>query len=190
MTTQERAFIGLGSNLSSPEQQLLSALDEIAVTPGITLCGRSSLYRSAPVGFADQPNFINAVAEVRTALTPIELLDELLAIERCHGRVRDFPNAPRTLDLDILIYGDLQLASPALTLPHPRAHLRGFVLWPLFELAPDAHIPGRGSVRALLAQNREQSIARIADVTTVRLALGSLVGAWVNVQDAEPGRVN
>lgn len=186
MTARERAFIGLGSNLASPEQQVLSALDEIALTPGIALCRRSSLYRSAPIGYAEQPAFINAAVEVRTAFGPEELLSELLAIEQRHGRVRDFPNAPRTLDLDILLYGALQFIGPRLTLPHPRAHLRAFVLWPLFELAPDADIPGRGSIRDLLGGIRDQDVTRIADVTTVRLALGSLSGAWMNTRDAHP----
>lgn len=172
----ERAFIGLGSNLRSPEQQLLTAFDEIAATPGIALRARSSLYRSAPIGYPDQPHFINAVAEIRTTLTPVELLRELLAIEQCHGRVREFTNAPRTLDLDILTYGDLQLSSPALSLPHPRAHQRLFVLLPLSELAPDLLLPGHGSVSHLIAQCHDQLITRIGDALTVRLALGSLVG--------------
>jgi 2-amino-4-hydroxy-6-hydroxymethyldihydropteridine diphosphokinase len=173
----ERAFIGLGSNLHAPEQQLLAAFDEIAATPGITLCARSSLYRSAPIGYLEQPQFINAVAEVRTTLTPAELLAELLAIEHCHGRIREFANAPRTLDLDILTFGNLQFSTPALTLPHPQAHLRLFVLLPLYELAPDLAIPGRGSVSGLIPHCSDQSVSRIGDALTVRLALGSLVGA-------------
>jgi len=172
-----RAFVALGSNLHSPERQVLAGFDEIAATPGVDLLARSSLYRTAPVGYDDQPDFINAVAEIRTRLTPAELLDELLAIEASRGRVRDFANAPRTLDLDILIYDDLQLSTDRLTLPHPRAHLRAFVLHPLVEIAPDAVIPGLGPAWHWLAGVRDQDIRRIAEEVTFRLALGSLVGA-------------
>lgn len=174
MTT---AYIGLGSNLHSPERQILAAFDEIAATPGVELVARSSLYRTAPVGYADQPEFVNAVAAVRTALAPLELLAELLAIERTHGRVREIPNGPRTLDLDVLIYGDLQIAGEALTLPHPRAHERAFVLWPLLEIAPSCVIPGRGRALDCLLQVRDQPIDRIAEEVTLRIAYGSFVGA-------------
>lgn len=161
MPDEQTSYIGLGSNLESPQQQLLSALEALAATPGVRLVRHSSLYRSAPVGFADQPDFWNAVAEVRTTLSPQELLDALLAIERRHRRVRAFRNAPRTLDLDILIYGDVQMAKPALTLPHPRAHLRAFVLYPLLEIAPDAVFPGLGPARAWLTHVQGQGIERI-----------------------------
>lgn len=173
------AYLGLGSNLQTPVQQLLAAFDEIASTPGITLSKRSSLYRTAPIGYADQPDFVNAVAEIRTTLTPHELLDELLVIEQCHGRVREFANAPRTLDIDILIYDDLQYTDSRLALPHPRAHQRAFVLYPLLEIAPGCVIPGRGSARSLLAacsECRRQPISRIGEEVTLRMALGSLVG--------------
>jgi 2-amino-4-hydroxy-6-hydroxymethyldihydropteridine diphosphokinase len=163
MPDEQTSHIGLGSNLESPQQQLLSALEALAATPGVRLVRHSSLYRSAPVGFTDQPDFWNAVAEVRTTLSPRELLDALLAIERRHRRVRAFRNAPRTLDLDILIYGDVQMASPALTLPHPRAHLRAFVLHPLLEIAPDAVFPGLGPARDWLARVQDQGIERICD---------------------------
>ena len=174
--TEARAYIGLGSNLGSPERQILAAFDALAATPAIRLVQCSSLYRTAPIGYADQPDFLNAVAEVRTRLAPFELLEALLAIERRHKRVRDFPNAPRTLDLDILIYGDLQTNDRQLVLPHPRAHLRAFVLRPLLEIAPDCVIPGRGPARNCLAAVDDQSINRIAEEVTFRLALGSLVG--------------
>lgn len=179
MAHERTAYIGLGSNLCSPEQQVLSAFDEIGALPGVTLTRRSSLYRTAPIGYADQPRYVNAVARVSTVLAPEELLEELLAIEQSHGRVREFANAPRTLDLDILIYGDLQQASRALTLPHPRAHLRAFVLYPLMEIAPECVVPGRGPVPRLIAGSaecRNQPIVRIAEERTVRLALGWLAG--------------
>jgi 2-amino-4-hydroxy-6-hydroxymethyldihydropteridine diphosphokinase len=175
--SEQRAFIGLGSNLVSPERQILTAFDEIAATPGVTLVASSSLYRTAPVGFDDQPHFVNAVAEVRTGLAPPDLLRELLAIERAHGRERTFPNAPRTLDLDILLYGDLIYASEGLLIPHPRAHLRAFVLLPLLELAPTIEIPGQGAARDWLARCGTQGIARIGESLTLRLALGSVVEA-------------
>lgn len=172
-----RAFLALGSNLHSPERQVLAGFDEIAATPGVDLLARSSLYRTAPVGYEDQPDFVNAVAEIRTSLAPGDLLQELLAIEASRGRVRDLANGPRTLDLDILIYDDLQVRTERLTLPHPRAHLRAFVLYPLLEIAPDAVLPGLGPARHWLSGVREQGIRRIAEEVTFRLALGSLVGA-------------
>lgn len=172
-----QAYIGLGANLDWPEQQLLGAFDAIAATPGVTLRARSSLYRSAPVGYADQPDFINACAEIRTTLTPHQLLEALLAIERSHGRVREFVNAPRTLDLDILIYDALQMKDERLTLPHPRCHERAFVLYPLVEIAPLCVIPGRGPAQALLHEVRGQPVARIAEEVVLRLAYGSFATA-------------
>lgn len=177
MNQEHRAFIGLGSNLKSPERQLLGAFDALDAAPGIRLTKRSSLYRTAPVGYANQPDFLNAVAEIQTRLSPLELLDALLAIERRHGRVREFPNAPRTLDLDILMYGDLQFSTGQLTVPHPRAHLRAFVLMPLIEIAPDCVLPGQGPVRTLLDQVRAQEVTHVAEEVTFRLALGSFAGA-------------
>jgi 2-amino-4-hydroxy-6-hydroxymethyldihydropteridine diphosphokinase len=160
---EEQAFVGLGSNLESPQRQLLSALDALAATPGVRRLRCSSFYRSAPVGFVDQPDFCNAVAEIRTTLPPVELLQALLAIERRQRRVRAFRNAPRTLDLDVLIYGDLRMTSEALTVPHPRAHLRAFVLIPLLEIAQDAVFPGLGPARDWLARVQDQGIQRISD---------------------------
>jgi 2-amino-4-hydroxy-6-hydroxymethyldihydropteridine diphosphokinase len=110
----------------------------------------SGFYRSAPVD-ATGPDYVNAVAEVRTTLSAPDLLAALQRIEAAHGRTRPFPNAPRTLDLDLLLHGDAVVVSPALTLPHPRMHQRAFVLVPLAELAPDAAIPGAGPVADLLA---------------------------------------
>jgi 2-amino-4-hydroxy-6-hydroxymethyldihydropteridine diphosphokinase len=155
------AHIGLGANLDDPEQQVRAALDELAVTPGVTLERRSSLYRTAPIGYDNQPDFINAVARVRTTLAPQALLDALLDIERRHGRVREFLNAPRTLDLDVLLYEDRQISTDTLNVPHPRAHLRAFVLLPLLEVSPDVVIPGIGAASDFLAQVQDQAISRI-----------------------------
>ncbi len=139
------AFIGLGANLADPGAQVLRALDELAHLPRCALVARSSLWRSAAVGYADQPEFINAIAQLDSGLTADELLDALQRVETTHGRVRSFANAPRTLDLDLLLFGDEVRATPRLTLPHPRMHERAFVLKPLLEIAPDAQIPGHGS---------------------------------------------
>ena len=161
--TPHRAFLALGSNLEAPERRLLQAFDQIAATPGITLVRRSSLYRTAPIGFADQPDFINAVAEVLTTLSPHELLAAALDVEQQQGRVREFQNAPRTLDVDVLFYGDQHVDSATLTLPHPRAHERAFVLKPLLEIAPHCVIPGRGPARDFLPACADQGIQRIVD---------------------------
>ena len=154
------AFVGLGSNLDRPLDQITSALAELDALPATRLARRSSLYRTEPVGYADQPDFVNAVAELRTTLEPHALLDALLALEQAHGRVRSIPNGPRTLDLDLLLYDALVLAGPKLTLPHPRMHERAFVLVPLDEIAPQAEIPGRGRVADLLAALDRSSVRR------------------------------
>lgn len=154
------AFIALGSNLDDPALHVDQAFGELARLSSSRLLTRSSLYRSGPVGLLDQPDFINAVAQIETALDPHGLLDALLEIEHAHGRVREFINAPRTLDLDILMYGDLQCNERRLILPHPRMHQRAFVLQPLLEIAPDCHIPGRGTVAELLASCAGQRIER------------------------------
>jgi len=145
------AFIALGSNLDDPPAQIASALDALAAMPQTRLGRVSSLYRNPPVGYLDQPDFVNAVAMVETELAPRELLERLLAIESARGRVRDFPNAPRRLDLDIALYGDRVIREPGLIVPHPRLCERAFVLVPLAEIAPDAVVPGRGRVADLVA---------------------------------------
>ena len=132
------AAIALGSNLNDPEAQVRRGFDEIAALPQTQLRARSGLYRTAPVGYADQPDFINACALVDTALAPRALLEGLLAIERAHDRVRTIPNGPRTLDLDIILYGDQVIDEPGLTIPHPKARDREFVLKPLGDVWPDA----------------------------------------------------
>ncbi|MGA0025033.1 MAG: 2-amino-4-hydroxy-6-hydroxymethyldihydropteridine diphosphokinase, partial [Burkholderiales bacterium] len=114
------ACIALGANIGEPVRQVEAAFSALAALPDTRLIARSSLYRSAPVGYADQPDFVNAVAIIETALAPQALLDALLGIERAHGRVRDFANAPRTLDLDIVLYGDQVVQEPGLTIPHAR----------------------------------------------------------------------
>jgi len=156
-----KAFVGLGANLGEPEAQVRRALTALAELPGTRLLAASSLYRSAPVGVVAQLDFINAVAEVETALTARALLDALLAMETRFGRRREFPNAPRTLDLDLLLYGDRVIDEPELVVPHPRMHERAFVLAPLAEIAPDIAIPGKGRAAALLAACADQRIEKI-----------------------------
>jgi len=155
------AFVGLGANLEDPVQQVSQAVTELDGIDRTRLLAASSLYRSEPVGYADQPHFINAVAKLQTRLSPHELLDALHVIENRHGRRRSVRNAPRTLDLDLLIYGVLVLQEEGLTLPHPRMHERAFVLMPLAELAPDACVPGRGSVAQLLAQVDRSGVEKL-----------------------------
>ncbi len=156
------AFIGLGANLDDPRDQVQRALGELARLPQSTLVARSTLWHSAPVGYANQPAFVNAVARLETGLSADALLDELQKVESAHGRARSFANAPRTLDLDLLLYGEEVRASPRLTLPHPRMHERAFVLNPLLEIAPEAVIPGHGSARANLQAVADQACERIA----------------------------
>jgi 2-amino-4-hydroxy-6-hydroxymethyldihydropteridine diphosphokinase len=155
------AYIGLGSNLAEPQSQVESALRELSSLPASRLVARSSLYRSAPVGYGAQPDFINAVAALDTALGAPELLRELQALEGRHARERSFRDAPRTLDLDLLLFGDETISEPALVVPHPRMHERAFVLEPLVEIAPQARIPGRGRAVDCAARCREQKIERI-----------------------------
>ena len=158
-----RAFIGLGANLGDPESQVRRAVLELGKLPGTRLLAASSPYRSAPVGVGTQPDYINAVAEIETSLRARALLDELLTMEARFGRERPSPGAPRTLDLDLLIYGDEEIEEPNLIVPHPRMHERAFVLMPLAEIAPDVVIPGRGSIRTLLAACRGQKISKIGE---------------------------
>lgn len=144
------AFVGLGSNLDDPPAHIHRALERLAALPGTRLVRRSSLYRNPPAGDPDQPDFVNAVAKIETRLEARELLEQLLAIERVHGRVREVPGGPRTLDLDLLLYGGRTLREPALTVPHPRMLDRAFVMIPLAEIAPDAVVPGGGRVADLV----------------------------------------
>lgn len=154
------AYVGVGSNLDGPQRQVAQALGELDGIPGTRVVKRSSLYRSAPVGYAAQPEFVNAVAALDTTLDPEALLGELQAIEARHGRSRSLPNAPRSLDLDLLLYGEAAQRSARLTLPHPRMHERAFVLKPLVELDPGIAIPGRGRALDLLAACAGQRVEK------------------------------
>jgi 2-amino-4-hydroxy-6-hydroxymethyldihydropteridine diphosphokinase len=155
------AYVGLGANLDEPRRQVRSAIEELKSLPQTRLLAFSDLYRSAPVGYADQPDFINAVAQLDTTLAPERLLDELQVLEARHGRERNFANAPRTLDLDLLLVGGQVVNTARLVLPHPRMHERAFVLAPLAAIAPDVVIPGRGPAAALLAACADQAIERL-----------------------------
>ncbi len=160
MLTQElftflkmRAYIGLGSNLDDPVLQVRKGLRALGQLPQTRVLAESALYRSSPLGAADQPDYVNAVAALDTELSPQALLRNLQAVEVEHGRVRGAVRwAPRTLDLDILLYGDSRLTEPLLTVPHPQITKRAFVLVPLRQIAPEIMIPGAGRVDDLLAQ--------------------------------------
>jgi len=154
------AYIGLGSNLGDRVGEVERALAEIARLPGTELVARSSLYRTTPIA-AGGDDYVNAVARVRTTLAPAVLLARLQAIERAHGRQRPFANAPRTLDLDLLLHGDAVVASVDLTLPHPRLRERAFVVVPLAEIAPDLVVPEHGHIAALCAAVTGQRVAKL-----------------------------
>jgi 2-amino-4-hydroxy-6-hydroxymethyldihydropteridine diphosphokinase len=162
MSAGVRACIGLGANLGDARATLRAAVAALATLPGTTLLQVSHLYRSAPVD-AQGPDYLNAVAAVETTLTPGVLLQALQAIERAHGRERPFRNAPRTLDLDLLLHGDAVLSTPELTLPHPRLHERRFVLAPLLELAPDLQHPLLGPLQAWLPRVVDQAVQRLPE---------------------------
>ena len=155
------AFVGLGSNLADPVEQVTHALAALDSLPQTRVLRRSSLYRSAPVGYLEQPDFINAVAQLETQLAPRALLDELLALEHECGRTREFRNAPRTLDLDVLLYDDLVHHEHGLTVPHPQMHLRAFVLQPLLEIAPDCVIPGVGAAAEAAKICEDQQLEKL-----------------------------
>jgi len=148
-----KAFVGIGSNLGEPERQIAAALELLRAVDGIDVVAVSSLRETEPVGYLDQPNFLNGAAALETELSPRELLDRLLAIELQLGRERGTgPRfGPRTIDLDLLLYGDVVVEEPGLTVPHPRLAERRFALEPLAELDPELEIPGQGAVRTLLA---------------------------------------
>ncbi|TDR82272.1 2-amino-4-hydroxy-6-hydroxymethyldihydropteridine diphosphokinase [Paludibacterium purpuratum] len=156
-----RAFVALGSNLERPARQIRAAFAALALLPGTRLVRASSLYRTTPVGYLDQPDFINAVAELDTELAPADLLQALFAIETDFGRVRSFRNAPRILDLDLLWFQGVVLNGSDLILPHPRMHERAFVLYPLAELAPDLAIGTHGSAAELAAHCPSAGIERL-----------------------------
>jgi 2-amino-4-hydroxy-6-hydroxymethyldihydropteridine diphosphokinase len=151
-----RAYVGLGSNLGDREATLRAALGDLDSSPGVRVAAVSTLIETDPVGFLDQPRFLNGVAALETELPARALLELLLAVERRHGRDREGvpPQGPRTLDLDLLLYGSAELDEPGLRVPHPRLHERAFVLGPLAELDPSLEIPAKGEVLELLAQLR------------------------------------
>ena len=156
------AYVALGSNLQHPAAQITHAFAALDALPDSHVLKRSSLYKTPPMGYENQPDFINAATLLETTLAPLDLLEKLLAIETAQGRERSFANAPRVLDLDLLLYDDLVMNTPTLTLPHPRLHERGFVLFPLAEIAPNLLIPQLGSVADLLAACQDENIEKLS----------------------------
>jgi 2-amino-4-hydroxy-6-hydroxymethyldihydropteridine diphosphokinase len=149
-----RSYVALGANLGDREATIRAALAELDLVPGVQIVAVSALRETDPVGYLDQPRFLNGAAALETTLAPGELLDVLLAVERRFGRTREGVPAqgPRTLDLDLLVYGSVEIAEPGLTIPHPRLHERRFVLEPLSELDPSLEVPGKGKIQSLLAE--------------------------------------
>ncbi len=166
---KHQAFIALGSNLENPIAQVESAFVALKSLPNTQLIKRSSLYQTAPVDCTDDsqhpvPDFINAVAEIKTELSPQALLELLHAIEHNAGRERPYINAPRVLDCDLLLYEDVEINSSKITLPHPRMHMRGFVLLPLFEIAPDLSMPIHGKIAQLINETFSKDNKKITSV--------------------------
>ena len=159
--TEVLAYIGLGSNLDNPESQLKTAIEALTGLPQTRLQARSSLYRSAPMGPQDQPDYLNAVVQLSTGLEPEALLDKLQGIEQAQGRVRAQHWGPRTLDLDILLYGEDVVATERLKIPHPGIAERSFVLYPLAEINGQLEIPGLGGVRSLMEQCPAAGLSRL-----------------------------
>ena len=160
--TEIPACIALGANLGDARATLRCAAEALARLSSTRLVAVSPTYRTAPVDAAG-PDFFNAVALLSTALTPLDLLMQLQCIEDAHGRERSTRNAPRTLDLDLLLYGDETIALPTLVVPHPRMHQRAFVLHPLLDVVPDAVIPGLGRASGFLPAVSDQRIERLAE---------------------------
>ncbi|XLZ69330.1 2-amino-4-hydroxy-6-hydroxymethyldihydropteridine diphosphokinase [Massilia sp. SR12] len=154
------AYIGIGANLGDARANVLDAFERLGKVPGATLEAVSSLYRTAPIDSSGD-DYINAVARLSTSLPAQALLEALFGIEQAHGRERPYFNAPRTLDLDLLLYGDEQIATATLSVPHPRMHQRAFVLMPLLELAPDAVLPGLGLAANFADSVADQGITRL-----------------------------
>ena len=154
------AFVGIGANLGDARANVLDAAERLRRLPDVSLEAVSSLYRTAPIDSSGD-DYINAVARLSTVLPAQALLEALFAIEQAHGRERPYFNAPRTLDLDLLLYGDEQISTATLTVPHPRMHQRAFVLMPLLELAPDVSLPGLGRAADLAASVSDQGIIRL-----------------------------
>lgn len=166
-----QAFVALGSNLEAPITQVTKAVEQLAKLPKTSLVQTSSLYQTTPIDCPTMdddaiiPDFINAVTLLETTLSPIALLEAILAIEDVAGRLRPYQNAPRVLDCDLLLHGDATIESEKLTLPHPRLHLRGFVLLPLFEIAPALILPNHGKIAALITPALSQGITKLTKPT-------------------------
>jgi 2-amino-4-hydroxy-6-hydroxymethyldihydropteridine diphosphokinase len=157
-----RAYIGIGSNLGDPVARVQAAFGELQRLPDTRLAARSSLYGSRPMGPADQPDYVNAVAGVDTDLPAADLLQALAGIENRQGRERGAQKwGPRTLDLDLLLYGGQRIASPGLTVPHPGLHERDFVLVPLAEIAGDLEVPGHGTLSTLTGRCEQHDLVRL-----------------------------
>jgi 2-amino-4-hydroxy-6-hydroxymethyldihydropteridine diphosphokinase len=159
------AYIGLGSNLENPLQQIKTAIDDLQSLADINIVSVSSLYQSPPMGPADQPDYINAVLALETSLNPHQLLDALQSVEQLHGRVRKRHWGERTLDLDILLYGDQILDDERLKIPHPGMHERAFVLYPLAEIAPDIEIPGIGTLQKILPSCPQGDLQQVEQIS-------------------------
>lgn len=156
------AYVGLGSNLGDPRLQLTSALEALDRIEETRLLRQSDFYRSKPWGIVDQPEFLNAVAELETRLDPVRLLDELLLVERKAGRQRDSTRwGPRIIDLDLLLYGSQQIRMDGIEVPHPRMFERSFVVLPLAELRPDLDVPGHGAIADAVASIDAGSCRRL-----------------------------
>lgn len=185
----KQAFIALGSNLDNPEKQVEYAITALSELDKTRLIKRSSLYRTVPVDcIASAPDFINAVAEVETELSPEALLDAIHAIENTAGRERPFINAPRVLDCDLLLYEDQVMSTDKLILPHPRMHMRGFVLLPLFEIAPHISIPNRGRIASLITPELSAGIEKLPSLTTKGASINAKFGMQHEAHGTEKPR--
>ena len=168
-STSVRAWIGLGGNLDDPKSAIRDALTRLNQEADVEVEAVSSLYRTAAVGVTDQPDFLNAVARLATKRDPEGLLQTLLGIETALGRVRSGVQfGPRNIDLDLLLYGEMEMATRSLTVPHPRMHLRRFVLEPLYEIDGDLTLPGGRRVSYLLEQSRDQGVAHAGSIEVPR----------------------
>lgn len=158
---QTVAYIGIGSNLGDAAAYVRNALLQLTQLPSTTVTGQSSLFHTAPID-ADGNDYVNAVARINTSLSAEELLQDLLKVEQNCGRERSYLNAPRTLDLDVLLYGEQTIATPTLTVPHPRMTTRAFVLIPLLQIDPFIQIPGLGAAHLFIPDVANQAIQKIA----------------------------
>ncbi len=161
------AYIALGSNLENPIKQVRQGITAIDEIDGITVTARSQLYQTAPVGYSEKdqasiPDFINAVISVETSLAPLDLLHAILGVENAAGRTRPYHYAPRVLDCDLLLYGSTSMQTEHLTLPHPRMHERGFVLLPLFDIAPTLLIPNHGKIGPLITPTIAKGVQQLS----------------------------